>query len=361
MRLWDPVKNKYTTGKSTKTRVKAQAEKIAKDFCRQFTDNGRKMRNKLFCDYLLNYWNWDSSQAIALDKLSNTKGKSEAYVRNTYSVLAKYVPNYFKSKSINVITTKDIRSFVLLLKKEKALSVSSVKHILSAVKQCLRYAYQEGDTSYDVRDMDLSLRNDQKVRDSFTSTEVKKLLNALPKNSVYGAAVKVACYGGLRLGEILALKESSVRGDCLDVGKSYSAVTGIKSTKSGKARQVPLPLAVLEQLKSLVEISITGDQYLFKGKSKQVPISASTMASYMRTAMEEIGIPRTEQKERLLGFHALRHFANTMLRQKVDDRVLRKVIGHQDAAMTNRYDHLMEEDRVVVSQAQEVLFAELSA
>ena len=55
-----------------------------------------------------------------------------------------------------------------------------------------------------------------------------------------------------------------------------------------------------------------------------------------------------KEKTRNLSFHAWRHFYNTMLRGHIPDYALRKLTGHQNEEMTDRYSAITEEQKNAV-------------
>ena len=82
-----------------------------------------------------------------------------------------------------------------------------------------------------------------------------------------------------------------------------------------------------------------GGQHLF-AKSNGKPLED-------RTARDAFGAVTDNSRWKVLrGYHVLRHsFASNLARHGVDDRVIRKLLGHESDEMTERYRHLFPEDK----------------
>ncbi len=75
-------------------------------------------------------------------------------------------------------------------------------------------------------------------------------------------------------------------------------------------------------------------------------------------ALENIGIPDTERRERNISFHSWRHFFNTLCRVgMVPDSKLQRITGHHTQKMTEHYTHYKIKDFKDVMQIQEEIFS----
>lgn len=146
--------------------------------------------------------------------------------------------------------------------------------------------------------------------------------------------LRVACYTGLRRGEIVALKWGDVRWQerVLVVERALSDRVETV-TKSRRARYVPLadqPLAALERLSR--RENFTGpDDYVFVG-----PVGDRLDPSALRRrylgARDAAGLPP-------LRFHDLRHTAGSLLVRAIDPASVKDILGHADLKTTERYLH----------------------
>jgi integrase len=78
---------------------------------------------------------------------------------------------------------------------------------------------------------------------------------------------------------------------------------------------------------------------LFYGDRRDRPIAHQVVLERFYAALGAIGIGEEARNERGLVFHSHRHAFNSYCRGKVPDELLRRVIGHNDQRMTERYFH----------------------
>jgi integrase len=68
---------------------------------------------------------------------------------------------------------------------------------------------------------------------------------------------------GLRIGEILALKVENVGEEYLTIEKSFSAIDGLKSTKTEEDRVVPVIPAIRDAMLNFVRFNPHCNGYVF--------------------------------------------------------------------------------------------------
>jgi integrase len=158
---------------------------------------------------------------------------------------------------------------------------------------------------------------------------------------------------GLRLGELQALQGRDIRDDHIIVERSLCRKYGLKPTKTGNTRIVPIPSMVAAALAPLRQ----GDPEEFVFARGAIPVGHEAVGGAYKRALARVRISIAEQRNQGLTFHSWRHFANSILRSRVPDSVLRKITGHATEEMTERYSHQLPADLLVVREAQENLFA----
>ena len=118
----------------------------------------------------------------------------------------------------------------------------------------------------------------------------------------------------MRLGEILALRRRDFDDSYVYVSHSWGAMFGLKGTKNGFSRKVPLHPEVRDVLLELAASNpYTGgkedeDAYLFWGRMPTKPVGGKYIREGFYYAMETIGINEDERKRRNIVFHSWRHF-----------------------------------------------------
>ena len=117
--------------------------------------------------------------------------------------------------------------------------------------------------------------------------EVKALFSTAWTDERARVACLVAMTTGARLGEVLALRREDIGEDRLFIRHSYSIRDGLKSTKSGEAREVPLLPAVRVALLALEAKSphpAGPERFVFAGQAPERPLDANRILLGIRKA-----------------------------------------------------------------------------
>lgn len=146
--------------------------------------------------------------------------------------------------------------------------------------------------------------------------------------------LRVACYTGLRRGELVVLRWRDVRWSerVLVVERALSHGVEV-SPKSRRARYVPLadqPLAALERLSRRANFT-SPDDYVFCNVVGD-RLDPSALRRRYVCARESAGLPP-------LRFHDLRHTAGSLLVRVIDPASVKDILGHADLKTTERYLH----------------------
>jgi len=148
--------------------------------------------------------------------------------------------------------------------------------------------------------------------------------------------VRVAAYAGLRRGELVALRWRDVgfAGQKLIVRRALSGETEVRSTKSRRAREVPLPdqaAAALERLWRRGEF--TGpDDYVFANRLGR-RLDPSALRRRYERARDAAGLDP-------LRFHDLRHtYGSLLVAGGIDLPSVKAAMGHARISTTERYLH----------------------
>ena len=148
--------------------------------------------------------------------------------------------------------------------------------------------------------------------------------------------IRVAAYAGLRRGELVALRWRDVdfAGRKIIVRRALSGETEVGSTKSRRARQVPLPdqaAAALERLSRRGEF--TGpDDYVFSSRLG-CRLDPSALRRRYERARDAAGLQP-------LRFHDLRHtYGSLLVAGGIDLPSVKAAMGHSHITTTERYLH----------------------
>ncbi len=148
--------------------------------------------------------------------------------------------------------------------------------------------------------------------------------------------IRVAAYAGLRRGELVALRWRDVDfvGRKIIVRRAVSGETELRSTKSRRAREVPLPDqagAALERLSRRGEFT-GADDYVFANRFGR-RLDPSALRRRFERARDAAGLEP-------LRFHDLRHtYGSLLVAGGIDLPSVKAAMGHLHLSTTERYLH----------------------
>jgi integrase len=275
----------------------------------------------------------------------NTKADVSARTRiNVEGRLRNHILPEFESVPLARIQPSDVRAFIASLTAD-GLAPSTVKGVYLTLAQVLRTAAVDG---YVARSpcIDVNLPSDRSREEMLflEPGQVDALADAIDDR--YRALVYLAAYGGLRAGELAALKVNRVNllARTVEVVESASEVRGrlsIGPTKTGRVRTIAMPRFLADMLGEHVGRYPSADGFVFTA-AKGGPLRWRNFYDrHFRPAVRRAGLPR--------GFraHSLRHtcaallIANGRHMEEVKDH-----LGHSSIRVTSdRYGHLFPRAR----------------
>jgi len=224
-------------------------------------------------------------------------------------------------KPADELGPEEIRSFQLHLVDVKKVSWSSFNQAVCG----LRFLYNVTlGKAWTVQHIPYGKRP-KKLPMVLSDQEAAKLLECVehPKHR----AVLTICYAaGLRLSEATHLKVADIDGQ--------RAQIRINEGKGRKDRIVPASPKLLEELREYWKKYRPKD-YLFPGKTPDVPLSSATIQKACKMAAAFAGISK------VISPHVLRHsYATGMLEAGVDVLTISKLLGHSSFITTMIYLHV---------------------
>lgn len=234
------------------------------------------------------------------------------------------------------------------------LSTKSVRDIGTLIKAALRAAVAEYHFPCDALNAKLPKAKQRKI-EPFSALELDLIGKALsPSTNHKDAGILLSANGGLRLGEVCALRVSDIdfqNGTVSIVREVLRIKTGektqliIQTPKSeSSVRIVPLPADALEYLKKAVA-GMPQDAYILTGRTDK-PMEPRTYQYYFESVLRRCGI-------RKRSYHTLRHtYATRCIEKGIDIKSVSEMLGHSDIATTLRlYVHLsMDSKRQAVQK-----------
>jgi integrase/recombinase XerD len=223
--------------------------------------------------------------------------------------------------------TEEVRRYLVCLVEEKVVSRSSHSQAVSA----LRFLFQN------------VLRRPQAIRDIprpkrhkclpsvLSRQEVGSLLKAI-RHPSSRALVMLLYSGGLRVSEVVRLRQEDVDGD--------RGLLRIRSGKGKKDRYTLLSRRALEAVeRHLLFQDRPGSPWLFPGERQDRHLTTRSVQKMVSRARVRAGIRKRVTP------HTLRHsFATHLLEGGTDLRYIQELLGHASSRTTEIYTHVSNRD-----------------
>jgi integrase len=323
-----------------------------------------------FVAFLEKFWDYDKSPYVQ-EKLAHGQRISKNHCQQkTMNIQNHYVP-YFKNKPLRDITRQDLKAFSmsLTLPREKPehykgsftekLSPASITNIMVTATVALTWASREGLIAGNPSEKLARFTGGTKKRGILTSTEAADVfaVNWPDKRAYVGNLLALTT--GMRSGEILALKESdlSTNGLDLNISHSWSRIDGLKQPKNGEEREAPLLPEVRDVLRDLAKTNPWGknEGFLFYSIVKpDVPMDQKFLIDGLRGAIEAVNKNRKKEnpdaelidwKGRNITFHSHRHYFAARMADKMKPEEIMRITGHKTEAVFEEYaDHIEAEN-----------------
>ena len=273
-------------------------------------------------EYASEFWDYERSLFVSQWlKSGHTIGKS--YCKKMQYITHRYVYPAIGSTELSNITIKIVDDFLLGLSDNR--TYATISDVRKSICAPLRFAHRQGLLQQDISSGIIKFAVSSKPRGILTPKEVKALFKLRWDNPKVYTANLLASKTGMRIGEILALTKNDIKKDCMIVNKSYSLIDGLKGTKTGRERTVPISSNMRKKLLGLVTDK---SMYLFAGKIADKPLNKKTIANGLYVALSKIGIDRAERKRRNIVLHSWRHYVATYLAQRTDIHTAMMILGH---------------------------------
>lgn len=359
LKIWLPKERSYSVPKSLAVlaeklgidsaawppSTKAGAKHIAEEWMK-IRGGVSRANNPLLWEYCLEFWDWDKSEYVK-GKLERGQQIGKQHCHDSYYRIEEHVKKRIPGLYLQETSSDDLDRLQLRIKKESCLSEKTVNMIMSAIITPVREAYRKGKIQRDPSQNFRNLSENSKKRGILSLHESKEIFSK-PWESEQGRVAALTAYStGARLGEILALMPEDITVDfekkpVLWIRKSWSRYVGIKSTKTGNEKVVPISAKLRDDLIRLAEQNPHKNRFIFWGTESGQPITHRIIESAFCSQMHKIGIDEIKRLNRNISFHSLRHNLNATLRGKINDATLRLIMGHADPGSTDTYDHLTD-------------------
>jgi integrase/recombinase XerD len=168
-------------------------------------------------------------------------------------------------------------------------------------------------------------RREHRLPNVLSKEEVKRIITA-PLNIKHRLMLQLIYGCGLRAGELRHIKPTDILSD--------RQLLFIRQSKGKKDRVVPMPAAMIEQLREYYR-SERPQVFLFEGDTPGQPYAQRSLQLVFRNALRKAGISKPAT------LHWLRHsYATHLLERGTDIRYIQELLGHNNTKTTMIYTHV---------------------
>jgi len=253
---------------------------------------------------------------------------------NSYENDLNKFEEYYKSKDLLKITSKDIEKYIQTL---SDLAPTTVSHNISSLKTFYSYFLKQGRISNIPTDGIKSPKLGIHLPTYLTIDEVNKLLDIEVTDAFSSrnkAILELMYATGLRISEVISLEFKNI-----DYDECIIRVMG----KGSKERIVPVNDYAIKYLKEYINnyrpelVKNEINNYIFLNNHGRM-LTRQGIFKIIKNYAALKNIKKT------IGPHTLRHtFATHLLENGADLRVIQELLGHSDISTTQIYTHLTKE------------------
>jgi len=313
-------------------------------FCRSLQIKGQLNNKTLssFASYTNNFFDYENCPYINHRK-ARGYSYSRSWAQRQKRLLDTIITPHFGQQTLESITFLEIDKFILSLK-NRNFSNKKINHIITTLKNIFSYAKLSNEIEIDPCIGIKPFKVISLEKGILSETELEKLFDKEKKEEIWPETMYyilnyLAAVTGMRLGEILALGPQDISNGMVTVSKSYSSMDGLKETKNGKSRIIPLESNLAVTLIDFCN-GKQNDCYIFPNNNREKPVDHKSIYKRYYKALEKIGISKAERVQRNISFHSYRHGFNTkLLEAGVAPETVRLLTGHS-ISMTARYSHV---------------------
>ena len=281
-------------------------------------------------------------------KLSKLRVKESSFIKYKNSI-EKHIKPALGHLLMSEISTSKVETFIDM--KLGELSPKSVSELLIIIKDSIRSANAEGDTSPCQLDR-LAIKYHPSEMRVLTLDEEKRLISILlHEMDRYKLGILISLFTGIRIGELCALqgKDISINNKIICISKTmqrlqcseieYNSKTRITVTepKSNKSKRIiPIPETIIPFLQ---QFPTQENEYFLSGNTEHF-VEPRVIQNRFKTYLSSINVND-------VGFHCLRHtFATRSVELGFDIKTLSEILGHSSVRTTmDRYVHTSSEKK----------------
>ncbi|OQY39990.1 MAG: hypothetical protein B6226_00755 [Candidatus Cloacimonetes bacterium 4572_65] len=230
-------RRQYSTGESEDQKAYAEVYK-------RLAEGKIVQKSKLYFNEYTKDWFKHDKCPYASVRIAKGRTYSLSNLDNKRLAMKKHLLPVFGDLRLDLINTLHIESF-LQIKKSEGYAINTINSFLSMLRLILGEAKRTGLIDRNPCDSVIKFAKAKTEKGILTDDEIKRLFDREKidynwSNYMHFLINFTAISTGCRVGEILSLTRDKVNSGHLEISSSYDRKYGIKSTKSGATRFVPI-------------------------------------------------------------------------------------------------------------------------
>lgn len=269
---------------------------------------------------------------------------AESTLEQKTSSIKRYIKPYFSGSAVQNVSPKIVNDWILWLgqnfgKHQGKLSTNTLRNIRSYLHQIFEHGikYYNLDTN-PAASATIPQGISTDSREAFWTVETYTTFYNSLRKDYHKAIFNTMYWGGLRVGEVLALTPDDLQGNQLQIRKAWRTLPRHQSkvadpkTKSS-SRSVVLPAFLVAQLNEYMT-TIDG----LRPTDRIFPFGRMSVYKLIKKRIEQLGLPNASP-------HTMRHsYASNMLAESKDYVATSAQLGHASPKITfGIYAHAQQE------------------
>jgi integrase len=221
-----------------------------------------------FDDFTKDFFAWDGTYITSLLRRGHQIGKTHA--ANQQRNLDNHLRPVFGTKYLTQIDTDMIGNFTQALL-EQGLAANTINGILIVLGITLEQAYRKKlIQAVPIIDKVVGKKTERNI---LSLEEAQAFFGQPWRDNRYYTINYLSATTGMRLGEIKGLQRKVIHDGYIDVIASWERGVGLKDTKTGEKRRVPLTASAQSALKEILDLSPyrEPDDFIFYGREREAP------------------------------------------------------------------------------------------
>jgi len=315
--------------------------------------------NTPLIDYLSNFWTPNSEYAQFKSGVQKHP-LTPYYIEMNHEDVRRHVEPFpgFSGVTVGSLNKAILKKWLIWLAGRKTirrkkdgtaiegntLSGRRANTVLQAVRVAIRWAVDNEEINTDPFRKLGEVSESIKEKGVLTFEERNKLATMPIGDYRTRLVMLLGSFCGLRRGEMRGLQWGDIADGIITVQHNFIDMEGVKQPKYNSTRKVPITADVQKLLDIALKnaFNTSPESYVLESPlTPGKPLCNNFFREGVTKELESIGITATQQKERVLTCHSLRHTFITLAQLSgIPDVVIRALAGHKSEQVQQKYSHV---------------------